>query len=306
MREFKFNEQSAIENMIKVKFVDRNNVTNTIFNLAKYNYHVLNLGDQANYNHVLKYITENCDNIYEEGIYKDIKGCVKDAKKYTFASIDEVCITESEIRVIKALNDIKQEKAAFVLLAVSKYFNSLNDTTYDSAFLTNTDICKMARITIPVDKRDEFMQFAYDKEILHRHTYSDSTIKKVTFISHDENDKVVLRLKENDFKDLAYTYLAYKTPLLFRRCVACSCWIKKDSRDRRLCKECSDKSVEEKNTIKEIQCVDCGKSVYVSVLNTKTCRCDECQSAINVILNKEKCKRYRESKRHRSLENLEV
>ena len=33
MKEFKFNEQSTIENMIKVNFVDKNNITNTIYHL---------------------------------------------------------------------------------------------------------------------------------------------------------------------------------------------------------------------------------------------------------------------------------
>lgn len=278
MKEFKFNEQSTIESMIKVNFVDRNNITNTIYQLAKYNYHALNLSDKANYNHIVKYITENCDHIYEESIYKDIEGCIKNAKKYAFVSIDEVCITESELNVIRGLDDIKQEKAAFVLLAASKYFNVLGERDYDSVFLTNADICKMARITIPVKERDIFMQFAYDKGILHRHTWADSTIKKVAFVSHDENDKVVLRLKEDDFKDLAYTYLAYITPHKFRRCVSCNCWIRRDSKNRRICKDCADKGIEEKNTIKEIQCVDCGRSVYVSVFDSATCRCEECQA----------------------------
>lgn len=297
MKEFKFNEQSAIENMMKVKFVDKNNITNTIYSLAKYNYHVLHLDDQANYNHILKYITQNCDNIYEEGIYKDIEGCIKSAKKHNFASIEEICITQSELDVIQSLADIKQEKAAFVILATSKYFNALNDKVYDAAFLANTDICKMARITIPVNERDTFMQFAYDKGVLQRHTWADSTIKKVTFVSHDDADPVILRLNENDFRDLAYTYLAYLTPHRFRKCVVCGGWIKKDSKDRRLCKECADKGMVEKDMIKTIVCIDCGRPVYISVLNTKTCRCEECQEKANREINKEKCKRYRESKK---------
>jgi len=299
MKELKFNEQSAIENMMKVGFVDVNNITNTIYSIAKYNYHVLHLDDDANYERILKYITENCNNIYEAGVYKDINGCIKSAKKYAFVSIDEVCITEGELHKIRSLQNIREEKVAFVLLAMAKYFNALNDTVYDSAFMTNIDICKMARITIPTKDRDVFMQFAYDKEVLYRHTWSDSTIKKLTFVSHEDNDKVLLRLHEGDFKDLAYVYLVYKTPYQFRRCVGCGCWIKKDSKDRRLCKDCSDKGIEEKDMIKEIQCVGCGRSVYVSILNTKTCRCEECQSVIdkelNRIASRERMKKYRET-----------
>lgn len=265
--------------MIKSNFVDENNITNTIYSLAKYNYHALQLNDKENYSRVLKYILKNCDNIFEESIYSDIVSCIKSAKKHKFASIDEVCITQSEIDRIKSLDDIKQEKAIFVILAISKYFNALHGEIYDAAFLTNIDICQMARITIPAKERDVFMQFAYDKELLYRHTWAGSTIKKVTFISHDAEDKVVLRLNESDFKDLAYTYMAYLTPHKFRRCVSCGRWMRRNNQDKRLCTECGKNSnvQDEKSTLKTVKCIDCGESVYVSVLNSKTCRCEKCQ-----------------------------
>lgn len=283
MKQFKFDEQVAIEKMLKSNFVDKNNVTNTIYSLAKYNYHVLSLDDKENYNRILKYIVNNCENIYEESIYSDIESCIKSAKKHVLATIKEVCITQGELETIRNLNDIKQEKAMFVLLAVSKYFNLLNNKNYDAAFLTNADICKMARITIPTKDRDEFMQFAYDKELLFRHTWCNSTIKKLTFVSHDEEDNVVLRLGEGDFKDLAYVYLAYVSPSKFRRCVSCGRWMRVNKQDKRLCTECSNSSTtaEEKDSFKTVVCIDCGKSIYVPLLNTKTCRCEECQYIAN-------------------------
>lgn len=279
MRQFKFNEQAAIEKMINSNFVDKNNAINTVYSLAKYNYHILHLSDKANYNHILKYITSNCENIFEEGIYKDIENCIKNAKKHAMATINEVCITQNELNTIKNLDDIKQEKAAFVILAISKYFNLLNEKNYDAAFLTNTDICKMARITIPTKERDQFMQFLYDKDLLFKHTWCDSTIKKLTFVSRDDNDKIVLRLGEGDFKDLAYTYLAYISPNKFRRCVGCGRWMRVNKQGGRLCTECRNASaaIEEKDVFKTVVCIDCGKTIYVSLQNTKTCRCEECQ-----------------------------
>ena len=301
MKQFKFNEQAALEQMVKANFIDINNITNTIYSLAKYNYYVLGLEDEDNYQQILKYVQKNCEHIFEEGIYEDIINCIKNVKKHKMASIDEVCITKSELDVIRSLNDIKQEKAIFVILAVSKYFNALNGKEYDAAFLSNSDICKMARISIPVKERDVFMQFAYDKELLYRHTWCDSTIKKVTFVSHNEEDAVVLRLNEGDFKDLAYTYLAYTTPHQFRKCVRCGKWMRKNKADKRICTECSkvSGSSEEKDEFKTVHCVDCGSPVYVSVLNTKTCRCNECQSNRDIYLNREssreRMKKYREN-----------
>ena len=264
--------------MVKSNFVDENNITNTIYSLAKYNYHALQLNDKENYNRVLKYILKNCDNVFEESIYSDIISCIKNAKKHKFASIDEVCITQSELDRIRKLNDIKQEKAIFVILAISKYFNALHGENYDAAFLTNSDICKMARITIPAKERDVFMQFAYDEELLYRHTWAGSTIKKVTFVSNDADDKVVMRLNEADFKDLAYTYLAFVQPVQFRRCVSCGTWMRKNKDDKRLCTECSKQSniVKEKEKFKTVYCIECDEPIYVSLLDTETCRCESC------------------------------
>ena len=294
LKQFKFNEQAALEQMIKSNFIDTNNITNTIYSLAKYNYYVLGLIDEENYQQILKYVQKNCEYIFEEGIYEDITNCIKSAKKHKMAGINEVCITTSEMDVIQSLNDIKQEKAIFVILAVSKYFNALNGKEYDAAFLSNSDICKLARISIPVKERDVFMQFAYDKELLYRHTWSDSTIKKVTFVSHNENDEIVLKLNESDFKDLAYTYLSYLTPHQFRRCVNCGRWIRTNKADRRLCLECSKRNSvqEDKDEFKTIYCIDCGESVYVKVLDTETCRCDKHREEHLKHLRSEQNKRY--------------
>lgn len=275
---FLFNEQSAIENMINMHFVDNDNVFTTIKDLARYNYFVKNMEKDDNYYSILRYLQNYGTNINEENVYQIIDECVQRAKKYPFKLVEEVCITKSEMEFIKNLNNIKQEKITFVLLASAKYYDATRDTKYYTTYMQNSDICKLARVTIPVADRNVFMQFAYDCGVLSRHNKAASTEKKVLFVSEDDSDDVVLRLKENDFKDLAYTYMAYKTPHKYRRCVVCNRWIKKDSKDRRLCKECSDKGIEEKNTVKEVQCLGCGTSVYVSVFDSQTNRCDECYS----------------------------
>lgn len=289
---FLFNEQSAIENMINMRIVDNDNVFVTIKDLARYNYFVNNMEKEDNYNSILKYLQNNGVNINEENVYKIIDECVQRAKKYPFKFVEEVCVTKSELDFIKSLNNIKQEKIAFVLLASAKYYDATRDIKYHTSYMKNSDICKLARITIPVADRNVFMQFAYDSGVLLRHSRAASTEKTVLFVSQDDNDEVVLRLKEHDFRDLAYTYMAHIAPHQYRRCVSCHRWIKKDSKDRRLCKECADSGVEEKNTMKEIQCIDCGKTVYVSVLNTKTCRCEECQSVVDKELKSERNARY--------------
>ena len=289
---FLFNEQSAIENMINMKVVDNDNIFTTIKDLARYNYFVFDMDKDDNYKSILKYLQKNGQNINEENVYNIIDSCIQKAKKHPFKQVFEVCITKNELQFIRNLNDIKQEKIAFVLLASAKYYDVVRGTQNHTAYMKNSDICKLARVTIPVKDRDVFMQFAYDKGVLLRHSRAASIEKTVGFISNDENDNVILRLKENDFKDLAYTYLAYKTPHKFRRCVVCNCWMKKDSTDRRLCKECSIKEKKESSTKKEKQCIDTGKSIYVSIFDNETVRCEECRQEHLKKIRSEQNKRY--------------
>ena len=191
---FLFNEQSAVENMINMHIVDNDNIFVTIKDLARYNYFVNNMEKEESYSSILKYLQNNGVNINEENVYKIIDDCIQRAKKYPFKLVNEVCITQNELDFIKKLDNIKQEKIAFVLLASAKYYDAIRDIKYHTAYMRNSDICKLARITIPVAERNIFMQFAYDLGVLSRHSMAASTEKRVLFISEDENDEVVLRL----------------------------------------------------------------------------------------------------------------
>ena len=99
--------------------------------------------------------------------------------------------------------------------------------------------------------------------------------------------EIILRLKEEDFKDLAYTYLAYLSPIQFKRCFRCKKWIRNKNNSNELCKECREQQPEEKDMIKTGNCIDCGREFYVDVRNMTKCRCDECQHEENKRIKRE-------------------
>ena len=220
----------------------------------------------------------------------DIDNCLSRRNK-------KMPITKSKKEKPKNINDIKQEKIAFVLLASAKYYDIVRGTQKNTAYMRNSDICKLARITIPVKDRDIFMQFAYDKGVLLRHSRAASIEKTVGFISQDENDKVVLKLKESDFKDLAYVYMAWKNGGKgFTKCQKCGITIKQSkTKPRKYCDKCAEYEPVGRKTV---ICVDCGKELVVDAMASKTCRCPECQKAMDIILNreasKERMRKYRE------------
>lgn len=59
-----------------------------------------------------------------------------------------------------------------------------------------------------------------------------------------------------------------------------------------------------KKTTKEIQCVDCGKWFEVSMFDSATCRCDECQKEREKILKSERNRRAYEKKKANSVATL--
>ena len=115
MKEYIFNEKEYIESIINARQVDLTNPTNTIRNLARYNFYVLGYKKSKNYNDIVDYMTKNFKDFSEMTYQKSIDGCIRDVDKTPFKHIECVQITKSELDKISSLDDIKKQKLAFVL-----------------------------------------------------------------------------------------------------------------------------------------------------------------------------------------------
>lgn len=290
MINFKFDDKKDIENKILGGYVNQENPEDTIRDLARYNYHVLEMKKEDNYDAILNYMTKHCSDFYEEKYFKIIYRNIASAKKYKFRSVDPVVITKSEIDKIVSLNDIRKEKIAFVLLAVAKYYNNVSEDNNNRMYISISDLFKIARVAIPCKERAGYLHFAYQEGILVEHTFVGTNLKIVAFI--DDDSEPVMELSEDDYKELAYAYLNYKNGG-YKHCKGCGKLFKmhKNSPGRLYCKECGQK--EEPSEFKVIKCIDCGEDVVIAALNTKTCRCKECQEKAN----KERYSRYNSKRR---------
>jgi hypothetical protein len=154
-----------------------------------------------------------------------------------------------------------------------------------------TDLFKLSRVSIPCKERAEYLHFAYQAGILTEHSFVGTNLKIVNFVDNDS--EVVLELGEDDYKELAYTYLNYKTGG-YRKCRGCGRLFKvnKKSHNKLYCKECG---TQEDVSEFEIRKCDCGSEFVVNKFNTKTCRCEECQKELNKRLNRERQKRWYDS-----------
>ena len=276
--------------MINANFVDENNPTNTIKMIARYNHYVCQLDKDQSYNVINDYMRKNCRSYSEVGYYTAIQGCVKDATKRVWRDISQVIITKKELDVIKALNDDRQEKLAFVLLADAKYENACKDRNVNYSNISIPELYRQARVTMPVKDRNMFLSFLYDNQLVQRNLNPDSSGFKLLYI-YDE-DETALLLSENNYKELAFTYMNWKYGG-YKECCSCGRLFKPKG-NAQYCKSCT----KENNTPRDrfIKCVDCGEIVEIGKFDSKTCRCSECQDKALHKSWAEAAQRYRKSK----------
>ena len=208
MINFKFNDKADIERKIEAAYANYENPEETIRDLARYNHHVAGMKKEDNYDAILAYMSRNCRDFYEEKYFKIIYRNIASAKKYKFRNVSSVVITQAEIDRITALQDIRKEKIAFVLLAAAKYYNNVSADNNNRMYMSISDLFKLARVSIPCKERAGYLHFAYEEGILVEHTFVGTNLKIVGFV--DDTSEPVMILGEDDYKELAYTYLNYK------------------------------------------------------------------------------------------------
>lgn len=290
MINFKFDDKTDIENKIHNNYVNQENPEETIRDLARYNHHVLKMNKEDNYDAIRNYMVQNYSDFYEEKFFKIIYRNISSAKKYKFRNVTPVKITQAEIDKIVGLNDIRKEKIAFVLLTVAKYYNNVSADNNNRMYMSMSDLFKLSRVAIPCKERAGYLHFAYQEGILVEHTFVGTNLKIIGFV--DDNSETVMELGEDDYKELAYTYLNYKNGG-YKKCRGCGKLFKvnKKSHNQLYCKECSQK--EETNERKHTRCVDCGEDLVIGKFDTETCRCEDCYSEYRKNYWKEKKREYR-------------
>lgn len=271
MKDYVFNEKQDIEDMMSANFVDENNPTNTIKRIARYNHYVCNFDKDQNYSDINEYMRKNCSSYSEVGYYVAIQGCIKDAAKRVWRNISQVIITKQELDTIKALNDDRQEKLAFVLLADAKYENACKNRNVNYSNISIPELYKLARVTMPAKDRDMFLSFLYDHQLVQRNINPDSSGFKLLYVYDD--DETGILLSENNYKELAFTYMNWKYGG-YKECKSCG-RLFKPKKNAQYCKKCQNENNAPRDRF--VTCIDCGEIVEIKERDGQTCRCKDCQ-----------------------------
>ena len=194
----------------------------------------------------------------------------KAASKYMLFESDGVWITEGEFEKIAELNNTIMEKLMFTMLCIAKLNNQKSE---NNNYWVNTDIkeiFEMAGIKGTIKSRAKRIGKLIKQGYIRFANRIDNLNIQVLFHDEDGEKKLVV----TDFRELGNEYLFYCGGD-FIRCAECGRLVKNNK--NRTKKYCSNCAVYTPGKTKIVTCVDCGKAFVVKPLNTKTCRCRECQ-----------------------------
>ena len=207
--------------------------------VTRYLLYVKNQTDEEIYKDIIVWMGTHHNN-FDESYYSNlISNAITQAHKYPFYNIENIKITKSELDIISSLGNLRAEKVLFVLLCMAKQQSRSNGFTNGLVKYSITDLCKMARVSVPAEDREYILYDIVQKGFLGSPKKNNTQCLIVNFINDD--DEVVLTLDEIDCQELAYIYLSWKNEGKgYTRCQKCHRIIKQSkTKPRKYCEECA-------------------------------------------------------------------
>lgn len=233
------NEEKYAKSVYDRKNKDVKSAMAKIRYITRYLLHKENKSNEEVYKCSIEWMMKHHEN-FDESYYSNlISDAIKKAHKYPFYNIDNIKITQSELDIISSLNNLRAEKVLFVLLCMAKQQSISNGFTNGLVKYSITELCKMARISVPAEDREYILYDIVQRGFLGYPKKNNTQCLIVNFINNE--DDAVLTLDEMDCQELAYIYLSWKNNGKgYTRCQKCNRLIKQSkTRPRKYCEECA-------------------------------------------------------------------
>ena len=322
-----FNTRERINAALDIP-VNKATIPSILFNLVWDAYYNISTDEQVIVAYIERWMEQRTHIFHLSAYAKTIKSYIKKMKDMPWRDIqDTVKIRKSELDYILSFSDIKKEKLLFCYLAIAKFMDMSRKSPSHWENESDITVFKMAHITIPAKERDYFINELINgepKALIYMNYKNDDTSKRIDYVSDDDDDPIVLELDESNYYELAFTYLNWKNGGGYKKCKNCGKLFrvrhnsmgKNDKNKNELneealyCRSCAskynpkhkgkdDKALDYEP--KKIICVDCGEEVYLeSFMDSRTCRCVDCNLIYQRERNAKKNKEYRERNRIKS------
>lgn len=315
---FYFNTKQKIDAALQVP-INKNTMESILFHLIWYAYYKVSQNEKDIIRYIDGWMREHRAPFHLSAYARTIKKYIKKMEKMPWREFEgTIKIRQSELEYISSFDDIKKEKLLFTYLAVAKFRDAFRPAPSHWESDDDSVIFKMARVNIPAKERNYYINdslIADPDVLIYMNSSNKDVSKRIDYISDNVDDPAVLELDEENYLELAYTYLNWKNDGGYKKCKKCgrlfrvkTSPLKKASKDAKggkaqLCWNCTEKH-EAKYKGKDImaddyeprivECVDCSKTIYIeNYKDSRTCRCEECRTKERQRIN---CEYYKNHK----------
>ena len=232
------NEEKYAKDLYEGKNQDVKSIMAKIRYVTRYLIHSEQKSNDEVYSLTVRWLKEHHNNFDESGYSNVISDAIKGAIKYPFYVIDNIKITQSELDAISSLDNLRAEKILFVLLCMAKQQGMSNGFTNGLVKYSITELCKMARVSVPADDREYILYEIVQSGLLGYPKKNNTQCLIVNFIDTNE---VVLEIDEIDCQELAYVYLSWKNNGNgYTKCQKCHRLMKQSkTKPKKYCEECA-------------------------------------------------------------------
>lgn len=229
-----FDEKLYAEEMLKKGFKTTHKHVNELGILAKYYFSQGKEKDEVKKN-IKEFCEKYIDEFNNDEWYKIINKTVNVAKNKKLITAKVVDITENEINKIKLLDKLNEQKVAFVLLVLYKFYDQ-------KKFEINIeDLYRLCKINALINSQTKL-------KILQNLTklgLIDINMKGERWVTFADNGKPIITI--HNFKDFIYEYLEVIDKSRYLRCKECSKAIKKTSNNLKYCLNCTKNKQKERD-----------------------------------------------------------
>lgn len=194
---------------------------------------------------------------------------VSRASKTKAINIQYIGISDSELKVIQSISGKQLQRLAFTLLALSKYWDSVNPNGDHWVNAQDSDIMKMANINTSIKRQSQMYHTLCEMGLIQFSKKVDNTNVRVLF-----GDSGTCTLKITDFRNIGYQYIMHTGSDDYIQCQNCGVVVKRTGtgasgaprvgRPQKYCKDCAS----------EIRIRQSVNSVMKRRSNSSACRSD--------------------------------
>lgn len=163
---------------------------------------------------------------------------VNRAFKYKAIEIDKIDVTIPEMEKIELLGSRQEQRLAFTLLCLSKYWDYVNPNGDHWVNSKDSDIMRMANINTSIKRQSLLYHNLKEKGMIQFSKKVDNTNVRVLFQKRGD-----VAISISDFRNVGYQYLMYHGEPFFK-CENCGITVKRRNSTGRMpkyCQECASK-----------------------------------------------------------------